>query len=409
MSATSAHPTAHEQLVDYPMERSSACPFAPPEQLREVAARAPICRVRIWDGSTPWLVSGYAQMKRLTSDPRVSVDDTLAGFPHWNAFVAQYHRPRSVFNSDGEQHSHYRRMMTKPFTVKRVNALRPAIQQIVDTKIDELLAGPNPADLVTALAVPVPSLVISEILGVPEQDRAYFEQEAFHATDHEATVEEKMASARSLMDYLKNLVAAKMASPADDHVSELSQRVEAGEIPLEEAAYLATGLLSAGHETTANMIGLGTAALLQHPEQLALMRDSIEPEAIANAVNELLRYLSIIHHGQRRIALADIDIDGVHIAAGEGIILDLSPANWDETVFPDAGRLDLRRPAGNHVAFGFGPHQCVGQQLARAELQIVYPALLRRVPSLRLAIPAEDIAFMYRELAFGVYSLPVTW
>jgi cytochrome P450 len=142
---------------------------------------------------------------------------------------------------------------------------------------------------------------------------------------------------------------------------------------------------------------------------LALMRDSTEPAAIANAVNELLRYLSIIHSGQRRIALADIDIDGVHIAAGEGIILDLSPANWDETVFPNAGRLDLRRPAGNHVAFGFGPHQCVGQQLARAELQIVYPALLRRVPSLRLAIPAEDIAFMYRELAFGVYSLPVTW
>jgi cytochrome P450 len=128
---------------------------------------------------------------------------------------------------------------------------------------------------------------------------------------------------------------------------------------------LATGLLSAGHETTANMIGLGTAALLQHPDQLALMRDSTDATVIANAVNELLRYLSIVHNGQRRIALDDIDINGVHIKAGEGIILDLAPANWDEAVFADPGRLDFRRPAGNHVAFGFGPHQCVGQQLAR--------------------------------------------
>jgi cytochrome P450 len=398
-----------EPVAHYPMERSSACPFAPAEQLRHLSANAPISRVAIWDGSTPWLVSGYAEMKQLTADPRVNVDDTLQGFPHWNAFVAQFHRPRSVFNSDGQQHSHYRRMMTKPFTFKKVDALRPAIEEIVDDKIDDMLAGPNPADLVTALALPVPSLVISEILGVPAEDRPYFEQEAFHATDHEATVEQKLAAGRALLDYLVQLVEKKMSTPAEDHVSELAQRVKDGEIPLDEAAYLATGLLSAGHETTANMIGLGTAALLQHPDQLALMRDSTDRTVIANAVNELLRYLSIVHNGQRRIALEDIDINGVHIKAGEGIILDLAPANWDEAVFADPGRLDLRRPADNHVAFGFGPHQCVGQQLARAELQIVYPTLLRRIPSLRLAIPADDIAFMYRELAFGVYSLPVTW
>jgi cytochrome P450 len=402
-------PAIDESVAHYPMARSSACPFAPPEQLRRLSATAPISRVAIWDGSTPWLVSGYVEMKQLTADPRVSVDDTLPGFPHWNAFVAQFHRPGSVFNSDGQQHSHYRRMMTKPFTFKKVDALRPAIQQIVDDKIDDMLAGPNPADLVTALALPVPSLVISEILGVPAEDRPYFEQEAFHATDHEATVEQKLAAGRALLDYLVQLVEKKMSTPADDHVSELAQRVKDGEIPLDEAAYLATGLLSAGHETTANMIGLGTAALLQHPDQLTLMRDSTDPAVTANSVNELLRYLSIVHNGQRRIALEDIDINGVHIKAGEGIILDLAPANWDEAVFADPGRLDLRRPAGNHVAFGFGPHQCVGQQLARAELQIVYPTLLRRIPSLRLAIPADDIAFMYRELAFGVYSLPVTW
>jgi cytochrome P450 len=409
MSPNVSHADTDERVAPYPMQRSTECPFAPPEELRRLGAQAPISRVQIWDGSTPWLVSGYAAMKQLTADPRVSVDDTLDGFPHWNAFVADFHRPRSVFNSDGDQHSRYRRMMTKPFTFKKVDALRPAIQRIVDDKIDAMLAGSNPADLVTAVALPVPSLVISEILGVPEDDRRYFEEEAFHATDHEATVDQKIVAARALLDYLVHLVEKKMHAPGDDHVSELAQRVKDGEIPLEEAAYLATGLLSAGHETTANMIGLGTAALLQHPDQLALMRDSTDRAVIANAVDELLRYLSIVHNGQRRIALKDIDVDGVHINAGDGIILDLSPANWDDTVFDDPGRLDLRRPAGNHVAFGFGPHQCVGQQLARAELQIVYPTLLQRVPSLRLAIPADEIAFMYRELAFGVYSLPVTW
>ncbi|PJK20437.1 cytochrome P450 [Mycolicibacterium goodii] len=406
MTITSSEPTVAPQ---YPMEKKPTCPFAPAEELRQLAAQSPISRVQIWDGSTPWLVGGYAEMKALTSDPRVSVDDTLPGFPHWNAFVAQYHRPRSVFNSDGEQHSHYRRMMTKPFTVKKVNELRPAIQRIVDEKIDAMLNRPKPVDLVTALALPVPSLVISEILGVPEKDRQYFEEEAFHATDHDATVDEKIAAAQALIGYLTKLVEQKMANPSDDHVSELARRVKAGEIPLAEAAYLAAGLLSAGHETTANMIGLGVAALLQSPDQLAIMRDSTDMAVTANAVNELLRYLSIVHHGQRRIALEDIKINGVHIQAGDGIILDLSPANWDERVFPNPGQLDLHRPAGSHVAFGFGPHQCVGQQLARAELQIVYPTLFRRIPSLQLAIPASEIPFMYRELAFGVYSLPVTW
>lgn len=404
-----ATPTDVGRPPHYPMRRSASCPFAPPQELRQLNATTPISRVTIWDGSTPWLVSGYAEMKQLTADPRVSVDDTLPGFPHWNEFVANYHRPRSVFNSDGEQHSFYRRMMTKPFTVKRVDALRPAIQQIVDDKIDAMLAGPKPVDLVTALALPVPSLVISEILGVPENDRKYFEEEAFHATDHDATVEQKVSSARALMDYLVKLVKVKMTEPGDDHVTELAERVDNGEIPLEEAAMLATGLLSAGHETTANMISLGTAALLQNPDQATLIRESADPQEIANAVNELLRYLSIVHNGQRRIALEDINVGDVQIKAGDGIILDLSPANWDEAVFPNPDHLDLTRPAANHVAFGFGPHQCVGQQLARAELQIVYPTLLRRIPSLRLAIPAEEIAFMYRELAFGVYSLPVAW
>ena len=179
---------------------------------------------------------------------------------------------------------------------------------------------------------------------------------------------------------------------------------------MREAAQLGTGLLIAGHETTANMIGLGVVALLEHPDQLAVIRDADDPGVVANAVEELLRYLSIIQNGQRRVAAEDIEIAGETIRAGEGIIIDLAPANWDAKVFEEPDRLYLHRARANqNVAFGYGRHQCVGQQLARAELQIVFTTLFRRVPTLRLAIAIEDVPFKHDRLAYGVYALPVTW
>ena len=172
---------------------------------------------------------------------------------------------------------------------------------------------------------------------------------------------------------------------------------------------MATGLLIAGHETTANMIGLGVLALLEHPDQLAIIRDTDDPKVVATAVEELMRYLSIIQNGQRRIAIEDIEISGETIRAGEGIIIDLAPANWDPKAFPHPDKLDLHRSDAAQLGFGYGRHQCVGQQLARAELQIVFPALFRRIPTLRLAKPIEEISFKHDRLAYGVYELPVVW
>lgn len=158
------------------------------------------------------------------------------------------------------------------------------------------------------------------------------------------------------------------------------------------------------------MIGIGVLALLQNPEQAALLRDTDDPKLVANAVEELMRYLSIIQNGQRRIAIEDIEISGEVIKAGDGIIIDLAPANWDAKAFPEPDKLDLRRDNANQeVGFGFGRHQCVGQQLARAEMQIVFHTLVRRIPTMKLAIPFEDVPFKHDRLAFGVYSLPVTW
>jgi len=399
-------------IPDYPMPRAAGCPFAPPPDVLALAETRPVSRVRIWDGSTPWLVTGYAEVRALFSDSRVSVDDRLPGFPHWNeGMLATVHkRPRSVFTSDAEEHTRFRRMLSKPFTFKRVEGLRPAIQQITDEHIDAMLAGPRPADVVTALALPVPSLVISQLLGVPYEDAEFFQHHANIGLGRYATAEDTGKGAAGLSKYLARLVEAKMAEPAEDAVSDLAERVKAGEIDVREAAQLGTGLLIAGHETTANMIGLGTLALLENPGQLALLRDTDDPKVVANAVEELLRYLSIIQNGQRRIALADIEIAGEVIRAGEGIIIDLAPANWDPKVFDVPDRVDLQRDgAAQNVAFGYGRHQCVGQQLARAELQIVFTTLLRRVPTLRLAVPIGEIPFKHDRLAYGVYELPITW
>lgn len=396
---------------DYPMERSAGCPFAPPAQMLEMNQTAPLSRVRIWNGSTPWLVTGHEVARALFADSRVSVDDRREGFPHWNEHMLSTvdKRPRSVFTADAEEHTRFRRMLSKPFTFRRVEALRPVIQEVTDACIDEILAGPQPADLVARLALPVPTRVISDMLGVPYADHEFFQEHANAGLARFAAADAMQKGAMSLHQYLINLVEEKQAHPAEDAVSDLAERVTAGEISVKEAAQLGTGLLIAGHETTANMIGIGILALLEHPEQAALLRDSDDPKFVANAVEELMRYLSIIQNGQRRVAIEDIELGGATIRAGDGIIIDLAPANWDPATYPAPDRLDLTRDAGQQLGFGYGRHQCVGQQLARAELQIVFHTLLRRIPTMALAIPFDDVPFKHDRLAYGVYELPVTW
>ncbi|BBY82713.1 cytochrome P450 [Mycolicibacterium pulveris] len=407
---TGAAETAAD-IPEYPMERDARCPFAPPPQMLKMNESRPLSRVRIWNGTTPWLVTGHAVARELFADSRVSVDDRRDGFPHWNEHMLStvYKRPRSVFTSDAEEHTRFRRMLSKPFTFKRVEGLRPAIQEVTDECIDNILGGVQPADIVAKLALPVPTRVISEMLGVPYEDHEFFQHHANVGLARYATAEQGQKGAMSLAGYLIDLIRKKMENPAEDAVSDLAERVNAGEISVKEAAQLGTGLLIAGHETTANMIGIGVLALLENPEQAAALRDSDDPKFIANAVEELMRYLSIIQNGQRRVAIEDIEIAGETIRAGEGIILDLAPANWDAAVYPEPDRLDLSRDAGQQLGFGYGRHQCVGQQLARAELQIVFHTLLRRIPTLRLAVPIEEVPFKHDRLAYGVYELPVAW
>ncbi|GAA4491207.1 hypothetical protein GCM10023191_024690 [Actinoallomurus oryzae] len=280
----------------------------------------------------------------------------------------------------------------------------------MDGLIDDMLAGPAPVDLVEAFALPVPSLVISELLGVPYADHDFFQRNSRLLVNRATAPEEALAAQHRLVEYLERLVADKQAHPCEDLLSQLAvQRVATGELSRHEAAMMGRLLLTAGHETTANMIALGTLALLRHPDQLARLRETDDPKLIAGAVEELLRYLTIVHSGRRRVALEDIEVGGRTIRAGEGIVFANDIGNRDTTVFADPDRLDLRRDARRHIAFGFGVHQCLGQPLARVELQVVYGTLYRRIPTLRLAVDLEQVPFKHDALVYGVYELPVAW
>jgi cytochrome P450 len=390
------------------MARAAGCPFDPPPTLRTLP---PISRIRLWDDSTPWLITRHADMRALLADRRVSADPRREGYPHTGpSGRARRARGLTFISMDDPDHARLRRMVRGAFAIPRIEELRAPIQRIVDERIDGLLAGPRPVDLVEEFALPVPSLVICALLGVPYADHDFFQRCTRVLLIRDQAVERVIAAQDELIEYLEGVIAKKLTEPADDLLSKLAVgHVATGDLSRREAARMGLLLLLAGHETTANMIALGTVALLEHPDQLAALRDTHDPVLIAGAVEELLRYLTIVHSGRRRIALQDIEIAGETIHAGDGIVLAGDAANRDEERFPDADRLDVHRDARAHVAFGFGVHACLGQPLARVELQVAYGTLYRRIPGLRLAVPLEQIPFKHDATVYGVYELPVTW
>lgn len=397
------------EILDFPTGRDPRCPFDPPPAWQEAHNEAPLTKVRLWDGSTPWLVTGYDEQRTLLADPRVSVDVTTPGYPHLSPPV---HGGLGLgfLRLDDPEHARQRRMVTGPFAVKKVEGLRPATQKIVDDQLDQLLAGPNPVDFVEAFALPIPSLVISELLGVPYEDHQIFQDNSKTIIKRGATPAERAVAGKRLSEYLDELMGRKLTDPADDVLSKLAPRVEAGEITREQATKIGVLLLVAGHETTANVIALGTLALLEHPDQLAMIRDTDDPKVISAAVEELLRYLNITHNGMQRVALEDIEVGDYTIRAGEGMLMLNEVGNRDPKAFPDRpDELDITRDARHHVAFSFGVHQCLGQPLARMELQVVFSTLFKRIPTLQRAVELDQVPFKHDGFIYGAYELPVTW
>ena len=394
----------------FPLERS--CPFAPPPAYAELREAGPIQRVELQSGQEAWALTRLEDIRQMLTDPRFSSDRFNPGFP----ILTREGRPvrrnnftPSLINMDQPEHGRARREVVGEFTVKRMRDLQPRIQQIVDEHIDAILAGPKPADLVSALSLPVPSLVICELLGVPYADHDFFQVRSSTLLNREVSQDTRMKAVDELQEYLDQLVAGKEADPTDDLLGRqiVKQREEHGDVDHDSLVSLAFLLLIAGHETTANMISLGTVALLENPDQLAIIKN--DPGKTLDAVEELLRYFTIAEFATSRVATEDIEIGGQVIRAGEGVLGLSYSGNRDETAFENPDELDLERGARHHVAFGFGPHQCLGQNLARMELQIVFDTLFRRIPELKLAAPVDQLPFKHDSSIFGLYCLPVTW
>ncbi|MDX3570633.1 cytochrome P450 [Streptomyces sp. ID05-47C] len=401
-------PEAPDSPPEFPMPREARCPFDPPPALKNIQEQTPLTKVRLWDGNEPWLVTRYADQRAVLGDARVSADTDSPGYPT-KASPEGGEGKLSFIMMDDPEHTRLRRMVTAPFAVKKVEALRPTVQRIVDGLIDGMLSRPGPVDLVEEFALPIPSLVICELLGVPYDDHALFQEHTRTMVRTTATPEQRGAATQEMAGYLAGQIAERLAEPKDDLLSGIAGRVTVGEIDHQQATEMALLLLIAGHETTANMIALGTLALLHNPDQLALLRESDDPKFVAGAVEELLRYLHITHLGRRRAVTEDIEIAGQVVKAGEGVIMANEIANRDPEVFPDPDRLDLTRDARRHIAFGFGVHQCLGQPLARMELQVVYGTLYKRIPTLKPACALEDVRFKNDAFIYGVHELPVSW
>ncbi|MEO3871075.1 cytochrome P450 [Nonomuraea sp. B12E4] len=392
------------------LQIARTCPYAPPEQHLRLLREQPVTKVRLPGGSDAWVAARYEDIRTVLSDPRFSANRRHPNAPRLNGELsaADSPLPKMMLEMDPPEHGPVRRAVIGEFTVRRMAALRPRIQQIVDEHLDAMLDGPRPVDLVQALALPVPSLVICELLGVPYEDHDFFQTNSAQLLDHNITAQGRQHAALEMAIYLDKLITSKEENPTDDLLGrQVIKQRESGEADHGALLSLAFLLLIAGHETTANMISLGTYMMLQHPEALAALR--ADPDKAPGAVEELLRHFTIAEFAIMRIAMEDVELGGTVIPAGEGVLTLANAGNRDPEAFENADAFDIERDARSHLAFGFGPHQCLGQSLARVELEIVFNSLFQRIPGLRLAVPAEQLSFKDHSTVYGMHELPVTW
>ncbi|MFF4819299.1 cytochrome P450 [Kitasatospora sp. NPDC001309] len=393
------------EAPSFPVRRS--CPYQPPDVYREISTRGPINQVTLWDDRRVWLITGYAEARRLLADERLSSDRSYDAYPtmapHLGAPAA---RKLVLVGEDPPVHHHHRRLLNPEFSLKHARALRPDIERIVNGLIDRIEELGSPADLVEHFAAPIPSLVMSALLGIPYEDHAFF-QTATAGVMQGRDPEHTEASAAELVRYLDRLVTAQERKPDENLVGRLVAHVESGELTHDEVVQLAMVLLIAGLETTSSMIPISVLALLEHPEQLAALRDGVVPAAIA--IEELLRITAVTDFAGVRWITDDIEIDGLLLKAGDGLVVSSTMTNRDDRVHAEPYEVDLARASRQHLTFGYGIHQCLGQNLARLQLEIAFETLVRRLPGLRLAVPSEELVMRRTGTMQSVERLPVAW
>lgn len=385
-------------------------PFQLPPEYARLQRSPGLSRVKLWDGKEAWLVMRYDDFRTVLRDNRFSADTRHPNFPNPSAGMKVARGDYRAFVSmDEPEHSTHRRMLTMEFSRNRIMELKPQIQAIVDELLDNLLNGRSSGDFYAEVALPLPSRVICMMLGIPYEGHKFFQERAEVMISTESTIEEVVQASRELIDeYLGGLLDEKAASPGNDILSRLvCGPLKAGDLSRGELLAIARLLLVAGHDSTANTSAMSLATLLLHPEQLEELKN--QPELMPNAIEEFLRYLDPAHGGRRRVALEDVVVSGQLIRAGEAVVAHNPTADRDERFFPDPDKFDIHRKARHHVAFGDGIHQCLGQSLARIELELLLNSLLRRAPQVHLAIPAEELEFLDRRVVYGIKSLPISW
>jgi cytochrome P450 monooxygenase len=389
---------AEPRVVDFPARRPGES--YPPAEYADFRRHEGLVRSTLADGNQVWLITRLEDVRAVLASPKISADPTREGFPYVGPTLGvprQDQIPGWFVGLDSPEHDRFRKVLIPEFSTRRIRDMRPAIQRTVDERIDAMLAKGDSADLMAEFALPVPSLVISALLGVPAADRGFFESRTRPLVSiRTSTDEEREKAVTELMRYISRLVTIKEKWPGDDLISRL---LATGALASHELSGALLLLLIAGHETTADNIALGAVTLLMHPEWIGDDR----------VVEEVLRVHSVADLVSLRVAVEDIEIGGQLIRAGEGIVPLIAAANHDEGAFACPHEFDPARSERQNVAFGHGMHKCLGQNLARVELEIAYRTLFERIPQLELTMPVKELPFKYDGVIFGLHELPVRW
>jgi cytochrome P450 len=404
VTTTTSESRPETELPVIPAQRAAHCPLHPPPEFVNWREE-PGLRRALWGGRPVWSVSRYHDIRAALVDTRLSADTISASMrPSSDEGI-----PVIFARIDDPEHHRLRRMMTGQFTFRRTEAMRPQIQELVDHFLGAMIDNGPPADIVRDFALPVPSLVIALLLGVPPEDLELFQHHTTVGLDTKSTDEQKAHGFAAMYGYIEELVKRKEHEPGDDLISRLvTDYVATGQLSRETAAMNAVIMMQAGHETTANMIALGTVALLENPDTFELLGRTDDQAVVANAVEELMRYLSIVHAQVDRVAIEDLTIGGQLIRAGDWVLMNLPAGNWDTEFVDSPEMLDVERNARGHLAFGYGVHQCIGANLARVEMQVAFATLARRLPGLQLAVQPDELKFKDADI-YGMKELPVTW
>ncbi|MEU0507387.1 cytochrome P450 [Nocardia sp. NPDC005998] len=346
----------------------------------------------------------------MKDDARFSVDRRWPEFPQTSP-GAQMRSARGglLFGMDNPRHQYFRRMLIPEFTAKRIEPLRPTVQRVVDELLDGMAARPGPVDLVDAFAVRILSKVLCQMLGLPYEDHEFFRQNVKGRLTITTGEDKAKRDHDELTSYLGELFRRRELEPSDDLIGRLARdRINTGQLSREEAVGLIEVVIAGGYAATGGTIGLGTLLLLEHPEQIPVIRDG-DAKEVAIAVEELIRYVNSTHLGRRRVALEEVEIGGVTIQPGEGLIAADALANRDPRMFDDPDALNLRRDPNPHLVFGIGTHHCFGAYLAKVVLETAFPSLFRRFPGLRLAVPMSELEFLPDATVYTVKEIPVLW